>query len=324
MSTSDAVWLTEADVVATIDLPTAITAVSEAVAAGETERAATLPKTAISWDGGHTLHALGGRLERDGLAIVGTKTWAHTAGGATPLLQLWDAHSGALLAIVEAFALGQLRTASSSAVATDRLADPEAHVMAMIGTGRQSLAQVAAVAAVRRLTAVRVFSPTVENRRAFAERVAAALPSVEVTATDDVTSAVAGADVITTATRSRDPIIFAADLAPGAHVNALGAITPERAELDRSVVSAAGLVVSDSPEVAQQLSGEVAGCSISSLGAVVTGAVDRPAGISVFKAMGLGLADIAVGHELLRRAAAAGRGRPLPQPTRATPDLFAS
>lgn len=322
MNERDAIWLTEADVATLIDLPTAIAAVAAAVAAGETESAATLPKTAISWDGGHTLHALGGRLDRDDLSIVGTKTWAHTAGGATPLLQLWDAHSGALLAIVEAFALGQLRTASSSAVATDRLAATDATVMAMIGTGRQSLAQVAAVAAVRPLTTVRVFSPTAANREAFAERVAAALPAVEVTAAADVATAVAGADVVTTATRSRNPIVFAGDLTAGAHVNALGAITPERAELDASVVSAAALVVSDSPEIAEQLSGEVAGHPVASLGSVVTGAVSRPAGISVFKAMGLGLADIAVGHELLRRAAAAGTGRPLPQPTRSTPRLF--
>src|SRR5262249_62400284 len=83
--------------------------------------------------------------------VVGTKTWAHTTGGATPLLILFDAENGDLLAIVEAFVLGQLRTGGISGVATRWLAAPDADEMALIGTGKQAAPQLAAVAAVRRL-----------------------------------------------------------------------------------------------------------------------------------------------------------------------------
>jgi len=56
--------------------------------------------------------------------VVGTKTWAHTEGGANPLLILFDAANGQLMAVIEAFALGQLRTAAISGLATRWLAAP--------------------------------------------------------------------------------------------------------------------------------------------------------------------------------------------------------
>ena len=139
-------WLTERDVVELLDLPSAIDAVSAYLALEAAGEAITMEKTHVAWDGGHTLHALGGVAPG---ALAGAKTWAHTGGGATPLLLLWDAGDGRLRAVIEAFALGQLRTASMSGVATRWSARPDATTMAIIGTGKQALAQVAAVAAVR-------------------------------------------------------------------------------------------------------------------------------------------------------------------------------
>ena len=151
-------WLTERDVVELLDLPSAIDAVSAYLALEAAGEAVTMEKTHVAWDGGHTLHALGGVAS--GASLAGAKTWAHTAGGATPLLLLWDAGDGRLRAVIEAFALGQLRTASMSGVATRWSARPDAATMAVIGTGKQALAQVAAVAAVRPIRDLAVFSPT--------------------------------------------------------------------------------------------------------------------------------------------------------------------
>src|SRR5207302_875353 len=80
--------------------------------------------TRVVWGEGHSLHALGGEAASAG--FVGTKTWAHTAGGATPLLILWDSGSGRLKAVIEAFVLGQLRTGAVSGVATRWLARSDA------------------------------------------------------------------------------------------------------------------------------------------------------------------------------------------------------
>ncbi|MBO0706146.1 MAG: ornithine cyclodeaminase family protein, partial [Candidatus Dormibacteraeota bacterium] len=158
MTGAPPVWITEAEVVELTDLVRAMDAVEQGFVAEGEARAATMVKTQVSWqeDGpAHSLHAVGGVLTAAGL--VGTKTWAHTHGGANPLLLLFGAEDGQLRAVVEAFALGQLRTAAVSGIATRRLATPDADVLAICGTGSQALPQVAAVAAARQLRHVRVF-----------------------------------------------------------------------------------------------------------------------------------------------------------------------
>src|SRR6202035_5594925 len=149
-------WISEADVVSMMDLPSAIDALERGLLAEAQGHATNMVKTHVEWDGHATLHAIGAAFPQDG--FVGTKTWAHTDGGATPLLILFDSHTGALKAIIEAFALGQMRTAAASGVATRWLASADADEFAMIGTGKQAITQVAAVLAVRAIRLVRVFS----------------------------------------------------------------------------------------------------------------------------------------------------------------------
>ena len=111
-----AVWLTEADVVALIDLQRAISAVETGLVAEASGAAENMAKTHVQWGSSNSLHAIGAAFTVTG--IVGTKTWAHTPQGATPLLVLFDADSGELRAVIEAFALGQFRTGAVSGVAT--------------------------------------------------------------------------------------------------------------------------------------------------------------------------------------------------------------
>ena len=138
---SPPLWITEQNVVDLIDLGQATSVVGESYRRLGAGDSLSMAKTHLLFGGSHSLHALGGFTGES----VGAKTWAHTSGGATPLLELWDAETGDLRAVIEAFALGQMRTASTCAVATDQLAAPDASVMAMLGTGKQALAQVAAV-----------------------------------------------------------------------------------------------------------------------------------------------------------------------------------
>ena len=150
MSTTSPLWIAEADVVAMMHLGQAIEALEKGLKEEAGGRAKNMAKTHATFGHGDTLHAIGATFE--GAGIIGTKTWAHTEGGGTPLLVLWDAHSGALLAIIEAFAMGQMRTAAMSGVATKFMAKPDASVFALIGTGKQAMAQLAA-AAVKKKTA---------------------------------------------------------------------------------------------------------------------------------------------------------------------------
>src|SRR5262249_40359031 len=167
-----------------------------------------------------TLHAIGAVFPDRGFA--GTKTWAHTEGGATPLLILFDSNTGALRAVIEAFALGQMRTGAASAVATQYLAAEGAEDMAIIGAGKQALTQVAAILAVRPIKRVRVYSPNEERRELFAARVREEL-GIEAEASKNIAEAVADASIITTVTRSREPFLSAAMVGPGVHTTAVGA-----------------------------------------------------------------------------------------------------
>src|SRR5438067_759298 len=107
MSGSSPLWISEAAVVANMDIGDAITALKKALLAEARGEAKNMMKTHVAWNSS-TLHAIGAVFPNEGFA--GTKTWAHTPGGATPLLILLDSESGSLMAIIEAFALGQLRT----------------------------------------------------------------------------------------------------------------------------------------------------------------------------------------------------------------------
>jgi ornithine cyclodeaminase len=319
---AEPIWIAEQDVADLLDLPTAVDLVEAAFRAQRRGDLHDMEKTHVPWGGGHGLHAIGAADEASGL--VATKSWAHTGGGATPILLLWDAADGGLRAVVEAFALGQLRTGAVSGVATRRMARADAAELAVIGSGRQALAQVAAVAAVRELTEIRLYSPTPANRDAFAERVDALGLGSKVRTTQTVEDAVSGAAVVTTVTRSREPFLHASFLAPGTHVNAVGAITPERRELAPDVVGRAAVVAADNPVAARNLAVELeTAAEVVRLCDVTAGGEGSTRGddLTVFKAMGVGLADLALGAAVLDRAAANRRGRPFPTPRRAAPRL---
>lgn len=328
---SAGLWISEADVVSLMSLPEAIDALRDGLREEAAGRAANMVKTHATWDNGSTLHAIGAVFE--GWGVVGTKTWAHTAGGAMPLLILVDAQDGAVLAIIEAFALGQMRTGGISGLGADVMARADARRMAIVGAGKQSLAQVAAVAAVRPLDRVTVWSPTAANREALAARIEETL-RIEAIATATLDEALDGADVVTLATRARTPFLTRDALPRGVHINAVGAITPERAEFEPALLERAGVLAADSVPQVRKLSREFiealgddegAWARLQPLSALVAAGTTRPADadLTVFKAMGMGISDLSLGIAVLKRARAAGLGRPLPEVKRQAPRLTA-
>jgi alanine dehydrogenase len=326
---SDGIWISEREVVDLMALPEAIDALRDGLREEAGGRASNMVKTHATWANGSTLHAIGAVFE--GRSIVGTKTWAHTPGGAMPLLILIDADDGSVQAIIEAFALGQMRTGGISGVATDLLARPDARRMAMIGAGKQSLAQIAAVAAVRDLDHIAVWSPTAAKREALARSAAAAL-GIAVVAMDTLDAALDGADIVTLATRARAPFLGADALPRGVHINAVGAITQERAEFDPALLDRATLISADSVPQVRHLSREFADAfgqdeqawkRLVPLSVLVAQANARPANadLTLFKAMGMGISDVSLGISLLAKARSAKFGQPLPSVSRVAPRL---
>ncbi|WP_347270956.1 ornithine cyclodeaminase family protein [Rhizorhabdus histidinilytica] len=323
-------WISEAEVVALMDLGEAIDALEAGLRLQARGGAANMSKTHVSWGGGGTLHAIGAAFEAAG--VIGTKSWAHTEGGATPLLLLWDSNDGALLAIIEAFALGQMRTGAMSGVATRWMSAPDADCFALFGTGKQSLAQLAAVAAVRPLRTVRIWGRDAERRAAFAQRAKGLGHGFAIELPDRVDEAADGASILTLATRAREPFLTPAMVAPGAHINAIGAITPEREEFTAELLDRATLVAADDPLAARKLSREFQRffgdedrrwATVRPVSELVDHGRSRGDGadLSVFKAMGMGVSDLALGIELLARARARKLGRTFDHPRRATARL---
>jgi ornithine cyclodeaminase/alanine dehydrogenase-like protein (mu-crystallin family) len=317
-------WISEAQVTSLLPLGDAIAALERGLLLEARGEAQNMVKTHATWGGANTLHALGATFPAAG--FVGTKTWAHTERGATPLLTLFDSHDGSLKAIIEAFALGQLRTGGISAVATRWLAAPDADELAIIGTGKQAFMQVAAVAAVRPLQRVRVFSPTPERRTRFAARLESEF-AFAVVAAGSVAEAVRGAPIVTMVTRATEAFLFADMVRSGTHLNAVGAITPNRTEFAQDIFPRCALVVADSVPSVQKLSNEFmqrygsdagAWTEVQPLCRVVAGEQARPpsADLTLFKAMGMGIADLALGIEAYTRAVARGLGTQVPHTRR--------
>ena len=321
------IWISEQQIVSLMNLSGAIEALERGLAQQASGVALNMGKTHVAW-GHNNLHAIGAAFQEAG--IVGTKTWAHTEGGACPLLMLFDSENGQLKAILEAFALGQMRTGGMSGVATRWLAQPDAEVLALIGTGKQALAQLAAVAAVRRLKLVRVYSLTPDKRRAFVERAREKF-EIEIVEASSVEAAVVDAPIVTTVTRATQAFLPASSLARGAHVNAVGAITEERIELADDVFARCTRAVVDDLGAARRLSTEFVRAygatdrwnDVVPLCDVVAQRLARTASddITVFKAMGMGVSDLALGLRLYALASKAGLGMPLPQPSRELPRL---
>ena len=328
---SDPLWISEQDVVSMMDMPQAIDALEKGLLSEARGEASNMVKTHVEWGSGSTLHAIGAVFSQAG--FVGTKTWAHTEKGATPLLILFDSNTGQLKAIIEAFALGQLRTGSASGVATRRLATEDASEFAIIGTGKQAMPQLAAVVAVRPIQRIRVFGRDEGRRNAFAERVTTEF-GIDIIPAASIDEAVRHVPIVTIVTRATQPIVNAQMLDRGTHINAVGAIVPSRAEVAADVLTRSTVIVADSIPQAQKLSREMIEffgpdparwTSVTSLATLVASVRNRTSSddLTLFKSLGMGISDLSLGIELYQRATERGLGRTLPHPQKASPNLRA-
>ncbi len=231
---------------------------------------------------------------------------------------LSDGVTGETLTVINASPVTSIRTAACTAVATDALARADARVLAIVGAGHQARAHVEALLRVRPFEEIRIASRT----RRSAEAVAADFDGAQAVAS--VEEAVRGADVVCTVTSSPEPVLRREWLAPGAHVNAVGACLPTTRELDAATVAASSFFV-DRRESAEHEAGDL-------LLAVAEGAVGldhvqaevgevllgqhpgrrSPDELTVFESLGVAVEDLFAAEYVLERARAAGRGTTVP------------
>jgi len=232
---------------------------------------------------------------------------------------LFETERGRLLAVMDATSITAIRTAAVSGVATRALARPEASVLALLGSGVQAATHLDAVALVRPLRRVRVWSRDPAHVARFVERARTRHP-FDIEAAGSAREAVEDADVVCTVTSSREPVLEGVWLRPGTHVNAVGASVRTARELDSAAVAAARVFV-DRRESAANEAGDLliprAEGAIGDdhvqgeLGEVLIGKVGgrrTDTEITVFKSLGLAVEDVASAHHIHARARAAGAG----------------
>jgi ornithine cyclodeaminase/alanine dehydrogenase-like protein (mu-crystallin family) len=203
------------------------------------------------------------------------------------MVLLFRPDTGEPLAVMDGRLITEMRTAAVSAAATRRLAAPDSHVLALLGSGVQAHAHLRALKLVRSFEEIRVWSRTPEHAERFAARHQVKAMSAE--------SAVRGADVIVTATNALEPILEGAWLKPGAHINAVGSPRPNWRELDDRAM--ANMLVVDSREAALKEAGDVILSKAeiyAEIGEIFAGVKEAPVSVTtVFKSVGIAIEDIA-------------------------------
>jgi len=313
-----ALYLTEADVTQLLTLEMAIEVCAEAfrrLAEGEAEN---LPRSRAQAPGIilHSMSAAAGYL-----GLVGWKNYTTTRKRALFHLGLYDT-TGALVALVEADRLGQLRTGATTGVAAAAMALPDATEVGLFGAGWQAQTQLEAIARVRAIQVAYVYSRNEQKRNDFAGRMSAQL-GIEVRAVDRPQEAAEDLPIVVTATTSREPVFDGSWLAEGTLVCAVGSNWMNKAEIDANVIRRADNIVCDSVKACQIEAGDFVDAlekgvfdwsRAVDLADVVTGratARNTRESIVLFKSVGLAIEDVALGGKLLALAQAQGVGREL-------------
>ena len=228
------------------------------------------------------------------------------------LYVLFDADTLAPSVILDGSAITSLRTPAVSAVAVDALAPPTTRTMTVFGGGPQALGHVEAVLAVRQPERVVIVTRHLDGARATARRIGElGVETTALAAAEDVRvrTAVAGSEVVVTATSAGTPVLDGSWVADGACVVAIGSHEPDRRELDSALLGRSLVVVEDIGTALREAGdvvlamgeGVLSTADLYPLKDLVTGAVrratDRP---NVFKSVGMSWEDLVIAAGVAR------------------------
>jgi ornithine cyclodeaminase/alanine dehydrogenase-like protein (mu-crystallin family) len=249
-------------------------------------------------------------MERMAVKVSSTLVFNSNSGR---LLLLSDTKTGRILAITEVFQLGALRTGAASGVATQYMARAGAATIGIFGSGRQARTQLLAVAAVRPIQSVVATSRDRGRLERFVRDMSERL-NIPVSCARDPQE-LYDADILISATTSKEPVIFGRHLRPGTHINAIGANMPERRELDDEAVERCAVIAVDNKPQAQQEAGELihaeahgalSWSGVTEIGEVVAGKTTGRTGndsITLFKSLGVAMEDVALASRIYQLAA---------------------
>lgn len=310
-------YLSELDVLTLLPMAKAVELVEGAFRSLADGTAVNHPRRRVVLPTGSVLHYMAaGMREYFGIKVYST----NPKSGAHFEVLLYRAEDGVPLATLEANHLGQIRTGAASGVATKYMARPEAATAGIIGSGFQAETQLAAIAAVRTLGEIRVWSRNQARREAFAHRCSEKF-SLNVRAVDTARECVEGVGIVVTATSSREPVLETSWIAPGTHINGSGSNWIDRRELPTDLIyGRASIVAVDSVDGARMESGDLMiplrdagddafpGIALSDIVAGKSTGRMNADEVTVFKSNGLAVEDIAVAGYIYEQAIACGLG----------------
>lgn len=242
--------LKDEDLVGDALMAAAIEALESAFLARARGQMISPPRHHVSFpDRGDLVFTVGGILGEKPLA--GFRVYETFDGSEhSQIVAVWSAEDARLKGIVLGERLGNIRTGAIGGLAIRHLSRPDARIVGVLGSGAQARTQLAAAAAVRDLTAVRVYSRDEKNRAAFAGEMQREL-GIEVEPVGSAGEAVRDADIIISATTSNSPVLKSSDLKSGVHINTVGPKTQQEHELGLDMADAATVIAIDSPEQAR-------------------------------------------------------------------------
>ncbi len=278
------------------------------------------PGRSIARGDGTWLRVLPGVPGGGGLMGAKIIAAAPRAGRVSYLIALFDQATAELVALLDGNTVTGHRTAATSALAADLLAVPGPLNVGVLGSGFEAGKHLRAIAAIRDITAARVYSPRAASRERFA-RDLWDLP-VTVQPTTSAAAAVAGAALVICAARSRDesPVLLGRWLAPGMTVVSVGSTVPEQREVDADTIARADVIVADVVDevlgdtgdliAARAAGADVAG-RVTSLADLASGTLAGRTGngqIVLYKSVGSAVQDLAVAAMCVRAALDGGIG----------------
>jgi ornithine cyclodeaminase len=233
---------------------------------------------------------------------------AHQGG-----VMLFSGKTGEPLAMMNASAITAIRTAAVSAVATDVLARTDASELTIIGAGVQARTHLAAISCVREIKRARIVSRRFERAQELADEMQFGV-SFPIQAVDSVAVAVRGADLIVTATTSREPVLRREWISPGAHINAVGTFSPKAREVDTATMVAASLFTDRRESALNEAGDYLIAAREGAIGpdhiraeigeVLIDAAPGRTSldEITLFKSLGLAIEDLASAAYLYKKA----------------------
>src|SRR5579863_8109544 len=313
--------LTEADVRSLLTLPIALEIVEESLRQQGNGEMVLHPRRRIKLPDNALLNYMAAGDPVRG--YIGMKLYTVVRGVARFVVPLFRSTTGEMAALIEADALGQLRTGAATGIATKYLANSDARTACIIGTGYQARTQLEAVAGVRRLERIRAFGRDPVRRETFCREMSDRI-GVTVEPTNTAEEAVKGAEIVITATSATKVVLEGAWLAPGMHINAMGANWPQKRELDAATVARADKIVVDSVEQSKMEAGDLIQAfgedqsrwnAVQELSEIVAGKAtgrSKAGQITLFKSNGIATWDLAAAVRVYEMAVERGMGKSIP------------